>query len=183
MIQGLLGSMVRSSHSVPEFYRAFSHRIASLARTQKLLTENLWAAAPLDEMLEQELRLYLEQGPGRIRTSGPRLELPADLAIPVGMALHELTSNAGRHGALSVSRGCVEIIWDVKESSGARHLWLCWKEHDGPPVREPEHSGFGSMFLSRILPFQSNAKVDVSYRPDGVAVEIEAPLMGHPIQT
>jgi len=108
---------------------------------------------------------------------GPPIVLSAELAVPVGMALHELTTNAVRYGALSASGEHVEIRWDVIESEGVRKLHLEWREHGGPPVSEPQHYGFGSTLLQRVLPMQSHAKVEVRYDPEGLQFWMDAPLV------
>jgi two-component sensor histidine kinase len=177
MVQALLSSMARSPRSVAEFHRAFSARIASLAKNQKLLTEDYWQTASLREMLEQELRPFLDQQAPRVALKGSAVHLSADLAVPVGMALHELTSNAVKHGALSVPRGWVQVAWDVRTTDGTRMLCLDWSEHDGPPVSEPQRTGFGSTLLQRVLALQSNANVEIAYNRDGLRFEMQAPLI------
>ena len=130
-VQALLGATARSSSSVAEFHCAFSARIASLARTQTLLTEDYWQTAPFRDMLEQALRPFLEGDQSRFLLKGPSVELSADLAVPVGMAVHELAVNAAMHGALSVGTGWVEVTWDLRLVDGVRRFHLAWIEHDG----------------------------------------------------
>jgi two-component sensor histidine kinase len=108
---------------------------------------------------------------------GPPVELAADLAVPVGMALHELTTNAIRYGALSVAGGYVEVRWNLSKIEGVRKLTLEWKECGGPPVTEPQHRGFGSTLLQRVLPVQCNAEVKVSYDKAGLRFRMDAPLI------
>jgi two-component sensor histidine kinase len=107
------------------------------------------------------------------------VDLSADLAIPLGMALHELTSNAARHGALSVPEGGVEVAWRVRRVNGARKLHLRWAERGGPAIQEPQHRGFGSTLLERVLPMQTNADVRITYKPQGLTFRMEAPLIEH----
>jgi two-component sensor histidine kinase len=177
MVQALVSTMARSAKSVPEFSRAFSARLGSLAKNQKLLTEDYWQTASLSEMLDHELRPFLLQRRKRVALNGAPLHLSADLAIPVGMALHELTSNAAKHGALSAAKGRVEVTWGIKHVEGTRKLHLVWEEHDGPVVCEPQRTGFGSTLLSRVLALQANATVQITYDPDGLRFEMEAPLI------
>ncbi len=177
LVQSLLGSTARSTRSIDEFYKAFSARIASLARTQTLLTEDYWQMASLQEMLEYELHPFISDGSKRVVLHGPPMDLAADLAIPVGMALHELASNARRHGALSAHQGWVEVRWDLKRVDGKRKLVLEWKEHDGPAVQTPKQRGFGSILLERVLALQANAEVRVTYDREGLAFCMEAPLI------
>jgi two-component sensor histidine kinase len=176
-VQALLGATARSSSSVEGFYHSFSGRIASLARTQTLLTEDYWQTAPFREMLEQALRPFLDGDQRRFLLKGPPIELSADLAVPVGMAVHELAVNAAMHGALSVGTGWIEVTWDVRQEEGVRQFRLAWIEHDGPPVSEPQRTGFGSTLLKRALPMQAKAEVSLSYDPAGLRFEMTAPLV------
>ena len=176
-VQALLGATARSSSNVEKFYRSFSGRIASLARTQTLLTEDYWQTVPFRQMLEQELRPFLEGDQRRFLLKGPPIELSADLAVPVGMAIHELAVNAAMHGALSVGMGWVEVSWDVRPVDGVRTFHLSWIEHDGPPVTEPQRAGFGSSLLKRALSMQAKAEVNLSYNRAGLRFEMTAPLV------
>jgi two-component sensor histidine kinase len=178
-VQSLLGSTARSSHTIEAFYAAFSARIASLARTQTLLTEDYWQTASLHAMLEQELRPFTEERLGRVTLQGPAIDLSADLAVPVGMALHELTSNAVRHGALSVPEGRVEVTWNLTQAGGKRMLHLEWTERDGPPVQTPQQRGFGSTLLDRVLAMQANANVQITFDTEGLTFRMDAPLIEH----
>ena len=108
---------------------------------------------------------------------GPPVELAADLAVPVGMALHELTTNAVRYGALSVPTGYVQVRWSVAEIEGAKRLHLEWREFGGPQVKEPQHQGFGSTLLQRVLPMQCNAEVEVHYDKAGLRFCMDAPMI------
>jgi two-component sensor histidine kinase len=174
-VQALLGASARSNSSVDEFYRAFSGRIVSLAKTQTLLTEDYWQTAPFRAILEQELRPFLEADQGRFVLKGPPVELSADLAIPVSMAVHELFRNARLHGALSVATGWIKVSWDVQQVEGTRSFRLEWSEHDGPPTANPQRSGFGVTFLERALPMQAKAQTKLTFKPKGLRFELEAP--------
>ncbi len=176
-VQALVGATGRSSGSFDEFYRSFSKRIGSLAKTHNLLTEDYWQTAPLREIALTELKPFAESRQPRFMLIGPHVELSADLAVPVGMALHELTTNAVRYGALSVPTGYVRVQWSVGEAEGVRKLHLEWSEFGGPPVSEPQHQGFGSTLLQRVLPMQCHAEVEVRYDPDGLRFRMDAPLV------
>ncbi|WP_114947494.1 sensor histidine kinase [Microvirga calopogonii] len=176
-VQALVGATGRSTGSFDEFYRSFSKRVTSLAKTHNLLTEDYWQTAPLREIALNELKPFAESRQPRFMLLGPPVELAADLAVPVGMALHELTTNAVRYGALSVPTGYVQVRWSVAEIEGARKLHLEWKEFGGPPVSEPQHQGFGSTLLQRVLPMQCNAEVEVQYDKGGLRFAMEAPLV------
>jgi two-component sensor histidine kinase len=177
MVQSLLGATARTTGSVAEFYRSFSARIGSLAKTQTLLTEDYWQTAPLRELVLEELRLFAGETQPRYTLTGPEVELSADLAVPVGMALHELTINAAKYGALSVPGGVVEVTWGLRTVDGVRKVHLEWQERGGPPSRVPEREGFGSTLLRKVLPMQTKADVVVEFNNDGLRCHIEAPLV------
>jgi two-component sensor histidine kinase len=176
-VQALVGATGRSTGSFDEFYRSFSKRIASLAKTHNLLTEDYWQTAPLREIALNELKPFAESRQPRFMLIGPPVELSADLAVPVGMALHELTTNAVRYGALSVPTGYVRVQWTLDEHEGVRKLHLEWREFGGPQVKEPQHRGFGSTLLQRVLPMQCKAEVEVQYASDGLRFRMDAPLI------
>ncbi|MBJ6128475.1 HWE histidine kinase domain-containing protein [Microvirga splendida] len=176
-VQALVGATGRSTGSFDEFYHSFSKRITSLARTHNLLTEDYWQTAPLREIALNELKPFADSRLPRFMLLGPSVELSADLAVPVGMALHELTTNAVRYGALSNPTGYVRVQWAVDEVEGPRKLHLEWREVGGPQVKEPLHRGFGSTLLQRILPMQCNAEVEVQYAQEGLRFRMEAPLV------
>lgn len=175
-VQGLLGASVRSASSVDEFYASFSARIISLAKTHNLLTEDYWQQAPLREMLENELGPYNDAEGTRIRLQGPKIELVGDLAVPAGMAIHELTTNAAKHGALSVPEGRIEVAWDVRCADTRRILLLDWQEIGGPPVQQPTRKGFGSTLLQRVLKVQCEAEIAFDFHTSGLHFRMEAPM-------
>lgn len=176
-VQALVGATGRSSGSFKEFYHSFSNRIVSLAKTHNLLTEDYWQTASLREIALSELKPFAETRQPRFVLLGPPVDLAAELAVPVGMALHELTANAVRYGALSVPEGYVEIRWITDDVNGARKLHLEWREFGGPQLKEPQHRGFGSTLLQRVLPMQCKAEVEVQYASDGLRFRMDAPLV------
>ncbi|WP_236960418.1 HWE histidine kinase domain-containing protein [Methylobacterium durans] len=129
-VQAVMNATVRSSLSVAEFTRALSGRIASLARTHALITEDLAQAASFEGLLRAELGPYDERG--RLTLEGPRVVLPSELAVPVGMTLHELTTNALRHGSLADPDGKLRVMWRIEDGPVERSLHWDWAEFDGP---------------------------------------------------
>jgi two-component sensor histidine kinase len=178
-VQGLLGATARSTQSIDEFYHSFSSRIVSLANTHTLLTEDYWQTASLHEILKAELSPYDNQSTERLVLEGPMVELSADLAVPTGMAIHELTTNAAKYGSLSVPHGKVEVMWHVSEASEQSNLRLQWTERGGPPVEKPQRKGFGSTLLQRVLATQCNADINFEFEPEGLRFSMVAPLVRH----
>ncbi|MCJ2083017.1 sensor histidine kinase [Methylobacterium sp. J-090] len=175
-VQGLLGATARSTNTIETFYTSFSDRIVSLGKTHTLLTEDYWQTAPLHELLQNELGPYNAADGQRIALDGPAIELAADLAVPAGMAFHELTTNAAKHGALSRPEGRITVRWSVAQTEDGRTLNLDWTESGGPKVAIPERRGFGSTLLQRVLAQQCNAIVAIEYDPAGLRFHLEAPM-------
>ena len=176
-VQAVVGATARSTTNIDEFYQAFVARIISLANTHSLLTEAVWQTAPLREILEKELSPYYDSTGERITIRGPAVELPSEAAVPIGMAIHELTTNAAKYGALSMEGGRVSVDWTCQaEEDETIRLQLTWTERDGPIVSAPTRQGFGSRLLHRVLTTQLNAEVDMDFNPAGLRVSLEMVL-------
>jgi two-component sensor histidine kinase len=176
-VQALLGATARSSTSIEEFYHSFAARVVALGRTHTLLTEDYWQAASVREMLTTELGPYATGAESRVVLNGPDVQLYGDLAVPLGMAIHELATNAAKHGSLSLPEGRVHVTWDVLDREGAQTLVLDWAEMDGPTVERPRRRGFGTTLIQRVLTTQCNADIQYEFDPAGVRFHLEAPLL------
>ncbi|MDP4005290.1 sensor histidine kinase [Methylobacterium sp. NEAU K] len=180
-VQAIVGSTARTASSIESFYEAFVGRIKSLAHTHAVLTEDTWQTASLSNLLRSELRPYAEvsvQGgaDGRISLDGPAIDLPSEIAVPIGMAIHELTTNAAKYGALSNRTGRVAVTWSLEPGGPAPMLRFSWRETGGPPVRPPSRQGFGSRLLQRVLITQVQAEVVTDYDPGGFSLTMRAPI-------
>jgi len=176
MVQGVMTTTAKTSANIEEFQDAFSGRIASLARTHAVMTEQLQQSVSFQQLLTQELGPYSDDQGLRIRLSGPAVDLPSQIALPLGMAVHELTTNAVRHGALAKAEGRVEVGWSLIEKDGEPALLCKWDEFAGPPVTPRCRDGFGSMLLERVLPQQIRAEVMVDFAPGGFRLRMAVPL-------
>ena len=175
-VQGVMTTTAKTSANIQEFQEAFSGRIASLAKTHAVLTEQLQQSVSFQQLLTQELGPYFDDRGLRIRLSGPAVDLPSQIAVPLGMAVHELTTNAVRHGALAKAGGRVEVRWSLIEKDGEPALLCEWNEFAGPPVTPRCRDGFGSMVLERVLPQQIRAEVKVDFAPGGFRLRMAVPL-------
>ena len=176
-VQALVGATARSAKSVDEFYHSFVARIVALANTHTLLTEDYWQTASMGEIVLAELGPYQSESQDRIILDGPDVQLQADLAVPLSMAIHELSTNAVKYGSLLVPEGKLQVRWGILDQEGARKLLLDWTETGGPPVEEPKRHGFGSTLIRRVLTTQCNAAIQYEFKPEGVRVRLEAPLV------
>ena len=175
-VQGVMNSTARTAATIEDYQSAFAGRIASLARTHALLTEEIEQFVSLRQLIEQELGPYVDID-SRIRLMGPAVDLPSQIGVPLGMTIHELTTNAVRHGALRIDTGRLEISWDVaRAANDSRLLHLTWRESNGPAVSPPARTGFGSMLLNRVLAQQIGVEVESDYAPEGFNVAMSVPL-------
>jgi two-component sensor histidine kinase len=175
-VQGVMNSTARTAETIEDYQWAFSGRISSLARTHSLLTEEIQQFVSFPQLLRQEVGVYAEGIADRVVLEGPDVELPSQLAVPLGMTIHELSTNAYRHGALSLPNGRVTVTWSILPAKDKRILVCHWVESGGPPVAPPERKGFGSMILTRVLSQQIGAKVEATYPTMGFELLAEIPL-------
>jgi two-component sensor histidine kinase len=175
-VRAMMGATAKSSGNIDDFLRDFSARIVSLADTHSMLTDDYWQMASLHKLLESELRHYDSTDKSRILCEGPNVPLVADIAIPVGMAFHELASNSSKFGALSQPQGRLEVRWSLARSDDAQIINLNWLELDGPKVDQPKRRGFGTTLLEKVVAVQCQAKVDLEYHRDGLRFNMALPL-------
>lgn len=155
----------RRTDSVESFADGLDGRVRSLSATHDLLTRSAWGTTPIRDVLEAELASYLRQEDWSIELSGPHLELAPNDALSLGLAMHELATNAARFGALSVPGGSVTVRWDMV---GTNLVRVIWQENGGPPVREVRERGFGLQLLERIVAHELGQPVEVDFNPAGV---------------
>lgn len=165
---------------VASFVRSVEGRVAALARAQALLVADRWAGADLQALLHGELSAFLDRadrpsmGPvAELR--GLPLMLPAKAAQPFSMAIHELATNAIKHGALSTPSGRLSVSWEIERHPGDL-LRLRWTETGGPELMEQPRQGFGMRVLNGTLQDQIGGRVGMDWRPTGLVCNIELPL-------
>ncbi len=174
-VQAIMGSTARSVETIEQFKDAMIGRIGALAKTHLLLSEE-GATVAFADILHSELDPFDDGSGGRIRLAGPRVEVTSRLAVSLGMAIHELTTNAVKHGALSVYGGKVDVRWTVTIGATRRTLEFDWTESGGPAVAPPKRQGFGTRLLDFVLPGQIQACSRIDYRAEGVHVQCTLPL-------
>jgi two-component sensor histidine kinase len=155
--------------------RAFSARLIALSRTHDLLTRDSWEKVSLRDLVLQELEPYRSEGGARFVVEGPELKVTPKAALALGMAFHELATNAAKYGALSKSTGQVRVAWEVAEASESV-LRLRWMESGGPPVKKTGHKGFGSIVIERGLSFELDGEVGIDLDPRGLVCTMKMPL-------
>jgi len=169
--------MVRltKAKTLPEYVEAISGRIAALAQAHTLLAESRWDGADLRRLIEDELAPYRDGSGTRVQMTGDPVWLTPTAAQPVIMAIHELTTNAVKYGALSRPSGRVSVTWQCPHDGELRIAWI---EPGGPPVRAPARRGFGSTAINRMIRDQLGGDVKYDWRPEGLRCELIIPIGG-----
>jgi two-component sensor histidine kinase len=152
----------------PGAYHSFASRLSSLASTYDLLLSKDATASSVREVVETALRAHAGDDHDRICLDGPAVPLPADLALPLSLVIHELATNATKYGSLGSEGGRVSIEW----THGNARLYLLWTETGGPPVSPPTRKGFGSVLIERAFPAGARARCKPDYRVEGLAFEV-----------
>ncbi|MBV9702620.1 MAG: PAS domain-containing protein [Methylobacteriaceae bacterium] len=173
VVQGVAHQTMRSTSSSKDFVERFDGRLAALARAHNLLVESEWKGADLGALARNQLEPYAGENSDRLQIGGEPVSLPADLATPFGLILHELATNAAKHGSLSRPNGSVRISWTLESRNNRGVLTIIWKEMGGPSAKKPKTAGFGTALIDNGIP---NARVSREFGPDGLVCTIELPL-------
>jgi PAS domain S-box-containing protein len=160
--------MLSRSDTSEGLKQSIEGRIRALANVHSLFVESRWIGAELSAIATQELVPYSEKDEKRVRIDGPQVLLEPDAAQAIAVTLHELATNAVKYGALSGTRGQVELKW-LHKADG--QLILRWTEIGGPAVQMPTRRGFGSRVIERIIG-QSKGDARFDWRPEGLVCEI-----------
>jgi PAS domain S-box-containing protein len=173
-----IASLTRRSAdtSDPAAWNAFMDRLHGMAKTHDLLTATQWQGALLEDVLKNELEPYQDAMRQRIRLRGPRINLQPGAVLALGLAVHELATNAVKYGSLSVPDGKVHVMWAVAAGAGQPALLVEWVESGGPPVKKPERQGFGSKLIQRGLAQQLGGEIKLDFVPTGIRCVITFPI-------
>ena len=176
VVISLAAQTLKRSDTLEEFEQRYMGRIHALSVAYSLLSDEGWQTVLLKALLLQELQPFLSPVRSNVVLEGPNVLLQPRAALSLGMAIHELTTNAVKHGALSVSEGMVWVAWHVERSPDRDNLVLDWSETNGPPVSPPAEKGFGMTLIERGLRQDMSAEVTVDFHPEGVRATVRAPL-------
>ena len=171
VIQAMARKTASLSDDIDSFVAGFSARLRAMAAAQDLLVAHAWSGADLEELVRASLAQSIDPASAAVRLDGPPLRLAPDTAQNLGLAFHELTTNAAKYGALSTERGRVEISWRQEDGD----VRIRWREVDGPPVAAPERQGFGLVLLERLVGATLGGNVAMHFRPEGLECEIVFP--------
>ncbi|MCB2089163.1 MAG: CHASE domain-containing protein, partial [Sphingomonadaceae bacterium] len=163
----------RRAETIDEFAEGLDGRIRALSATHDLLTQSEWGATPIRAVIEAEMAPYALGSSKVLHIAGPHVELAPSDALSLGLAVHELATNAAKYGALSQPGGAVRVDWVLQDPGHAR---LRWREEGGPPVESERKRGFGTELLERIVAHQLGSPVELEFAPEGVRCSMIVPV-------
>ena len=173
VIHAIARQTASRTRSVEDFLDRFSARLVAMGASHDLLIADDWHGASLRMLVEQQLGEHAESFGDKIDIDGEDVMLKPEAVQNIGLALHELATNAEKYGSLSDPQGQVSIKWQFCEE--ASKLKLVWEESGGPKVRPPERSGFGRAMIENVVGRALEGDVRLSFPPKGVRCVIEIP--------
>jgi PAS domain S-box-containing protein len=177
-ILSVVQAMVRQTKasSCEEHISRLNERILCLSASYDLLVKNEWQNIPLAQLVRAQLSHFGDLLGGRIVASGPELNITSAAAQAIGMALHELATNAVKYGALTTDTGHIDITWNLTRARVGGHRFMMeWSENGGPKVVAPAQRGFGWTVLCQITKRSLGADITLDYAPTGVVWRLGCP--------
>lgn len=171
VVAAVANQTARHAKSVPQYHERFLERLYALAHCHELLVKDSRQGASFQDLVTSQLKPFSETNSDRIYVTGPPVILRPDAVQNLGLALHELATNASKYGALSGPRGDVKIHWQVDPVND--RVRMQWRETDGPPVTPPLRRGFGHVVIEQIVPRALNGSGTLDFAPAGVSWTFE----------
>ncbi|WP_241255217.1 CHASE domain-containing protein [Altererythrobacter sp. BO-6] len=164
----------RRTNDLDEFAEGLEGRVRALSATHDLLTQSDWGTTPVRSVIEAELAPYAGVGAdAEIVIEGPDIQLSPNDALSLGLAVHELTTNAAKYGALSQPGGKVTAQWEYE---GEELVVVRWQERGGPPVSPERKKGFGTELIQKIVAHELRQPVDLRFEAEGVSCTLRVPI-------
>ena len=166
-----------AANTPQDFIARFTRRVQALATHQDLLLGSQWRSIDFSSLIRAQLAHFEDLVGERIILSGPPLRLVASAVQSVGMAVHELATNAVKYGALSNRTGHVDIAWHVTRDTGDEPRFvMTWTESGGPPIQVPAHRGFGSQVIKDMVELSLDGDVRLEFAPSGLTWRLDCPV-------
>jgi PAS domain S-box-containing protein len=176
VVQAIARQTGRQTANMRDFEQRFTARIQSLAQSHDILVKQDWRGSNLQDLVASQLTPFTDVGK-RVVTEGPDLMLNPRAVEQIGIALHELATNAVKHGALSVPNGQVSVSWKLVLDGGSDdHLKIVWHEHGGPACAPPESEGFGHLVVRKLVPTALEGRARLEFPQEGLRWTLELPL-------
>jgi PAS domain S-box-containing protein len=176
-MQSIVWQAFKNASDTEAIRESIEARLFALSRSHDLLTREQWESAGLLDLVNGALEPFgVANGRAeRFSITGSNVRLPPKTILALGIALHELATNAVKYGAFSNAAGSIRIAWAIESRTKGERLVLRWQEKDGPPTTPPSRKGFGSQVLERGLAHELEGEVHLDYQPNGVVCTIDIP--------
>lgn len=176
LIQAMMRQLARQDTTMEEFQKAISTRLQGLGKSIEALAKEQWAGVSIRRVVEIHMSTFADVA-DRVELQGADFVLKAEAVQNLGLILHELATNSVKYGALSVPQGKVRISWKdlIGEDDGEGRLELIWEERNGPAVRAPSRTGFGTTIIKRHAAAAFAGHVEVDFRDEGLCWTLNAP--------
>ena len=175
IVQSIANRSLRNSKNQKDFQDRFNGRLLGLAASNDLLARGDWRGSSLRELIEFQLAPFIDLSSLQLEISGPEITLAADASQAIGLALHELATNAVKYGALSSSQGQLSVSWTIDPPPGAGGLKLDWRERGGPLVIHPKDKGFGHVVIKDMIEQAVGGSVELDFAEEGLHWSLQAP--------
>jgi PAS domain S-box-containing protein len=175
VIQAMARQTKLASRDVNDFEVRFSGRLQALSASHDLLVQRNWHGVALPELVRSQLAHYLDQHATQITIEGPGLIVTPEAAQNIGLAVHELSTNAAKYGALSVPEGRVAVRWSQANTGGTARLQMSWMETGGPEVVPPSRKGFGQLVTEQLTARALQGTADLKFGAAGVSWKLDIP--------
>ena len=176
IISAIATQTARHNTSTKDFLEAFSQRIQGLGASHDLLVKSDWTGAVLQELVQSQLAPFGGVDGKRISVSGPPVFLKTEIMQSLGLALHELATNATKYGALSVPDGAIAIVWSIADENQEKRFHMSWREQNGPRVKPLSRKGFGHVIIESSLARVVNGEVKLEFAKTGIVWTIDTLL-------
>ena len=163
--------------TLDEFMSAFHDRLQAIGRVQDLLIAARQAIS-IGDLIQQELTAY--GAAGRASVSGPEIRLSRERTQALSLGIHELITNASKHGALATQAGRIAVSWAIEGPDDEPVVAIRWREHGADIKGPPDKKGFGFEVIERHLPYMLGGRAKIAFQPSGIDCDIEFPLPAEP---
>lgn len=174
VIQGIARQTAETARSTQQFLSRFNGRLFSLSRAHDVLTDADWRGARIFDLVRSQIALYAEDRLASVIVEGENRFLRPNAAQYVGLALHELTTNAIKYGALSRNDGAVEVRFEKLADTPAAYRFS-WRETSSAEMREPDGHSFGLMMLADVVPASVSGAAELVFHPQGLQYDLDIP--------
>ena len=174
VVQAMAWQTAQTSTDLADYQERFTNRVDALARSHNLLVSREWKGVVVEELVNAQLAPFVDERHERIVVDGPDLLLKPEAAQNLGLALHELATNASKYGALSSPVGKIEIGWAVTDDATQR-FQMSWREIGGPEVEPPQRTGFGHSVIKQMVAKAFGGDVMLQFARDGLVRQLTAP--------